>query len=69
MTITVRLDDKLEKRLNKLVEKTYRSKSFYIKEALNDYLNNREDYLLALAALEKKEPTISLDAIKKELGI
>lgn len=69
MTITVRLDDKLEKRLNNLVEKTNKSKSYYIKAALHAYLNKREEYVLALAALENEEPRSSLEDIKKELGI
>jgi RHH-type transcriptional regulator, rel operon repressor / antitoxin RelB len=69
MTLTVRLDNNLEGRLDKLVSKTHRSKSFYIKEALSEYLNNREDYLLALAAFEKEEPTTSLLEVRKELGL
>ena len=31
------------------------------KKALVDFLNDREEYLLALSRLEKKEPTISHD--------
>lgn len=69
MIVTVRLDDKLDSRLDKLAAETHRSKSFYIKEAIAEYLNNREDYLLALAAFEKDEPTSNISAIRKELGL
>ncbi len=69
MVISVRLDHNLDSRLDKLVSETHRSKSFYIKEALSEYLDNREDYLLALAAFEKEEPTTSLLEVRKELGL
>jgi RHH-type rel operon transcriptional repressor/antitoxin RelB len=69
MLVTVRLDDKLAHRLEKLAENTHRTKSFYIKQALNQLLNDREDYLLALAAYEKEEPTTSIEQIRKELGL
>jgi RHH-type rel operon transcriptional repressor/antitoxin RelB len=69
MTITVRLDNQLDERLEKLALETHRSKSFYIKEAISEYLNNREDYLLSLAAFEKVEPTTSILDIRKELGL
>jgi RHH-type transcriptional regulator, rel operon repressor / antitoxin RelB len=69
MLVTVRLDKNLAKRLNDLASETHRSRSYYIKMAINDYLNEREDYLLALAAFEKKEPITSIEEVKKELGL
>lgn len=55
----IRLDANTEKRLENLSRQTGRSKSYYAKKALVDFLNDREEYLLALSRLEKKEPTIS----------
>lgn len=69
MLVTVRLDEKLVKRLNELASETHRSKSYYIKAALNEYLNEKEDYLLALAAFEKNEPVTSIAEVRKELGL
>jgi len=69
MIVTVRLDDQLESRLDKLASETHRSKSFYIKKAIKEYLDDREDYLLALAVYEKEEPTTNLADIRKELGL
>ncbi len=53
--LAVRLDEQTEARLNKLAEETGRSKSYYVKQAIAAYLLDREDYLLALAALEREE--------------
>ncbi len=45
---TVRLTKELEQRLEKLAEITRRSKSFYIKEALERYLEDVEDAFVSL---------------------
>ena len=65
----IRLDRQLEKRLERLARKTGRSKSYYAREAIRQYLEDREDYLLGLAVLERNEPTISLDELEKRLGL
>jgi len=59
--LTVRLDPELEQRLEKLAVNTKRPKSYYVKEALEQYLNEREAYLTALGALERKghKPTLA----------
>ena len=49
--IRVRLDRELEKKLEKLAYKTHRSKSYYVREALRLYLDEIEDYELALERL------------------
>ncbi len=58
--LAVRLDPEMEKELEQLAAATGRSKSFYVKEALAAYLDDRADYLQALAALERDEPRTSL---------
>ena len=67
--IAVRLDSDLEDRLNKLAHETGRSKSYYVKQAIESYLEEREDYLLALSVLEKNEPVKSIKEVRKELGL
>lgn len=67
--LSVRLDPALEAELEKLVATTGRSKSFYIKKALAAYLEDRADYLMALAALERDEPRTSLADVRRELGL
>jgi RHH-type rel operon transcriptional repressor/antitoxin RelB len=65
----VRLSKDLEQRLVNLSQRTGRTQSYYVKQALQTFLDDREDYLLGLAALERKEPTISLEELEKKLGL
>lgn len=66
----VRLPQGLEKRLDQLAKETHRSKSYYVKRALEEFLEDQEDYLLALARYEKVEQgerTYSLEEIEAML--
>lgn len=65
----IRLDSETEKRLEKLASQTGRSKSYYAREAIRVFLEDREDYLIGLAALEKQEPRITLEELEKELNV
>jgi RHH-type transcriptional regulator, rel operon repressor / antitoxin RelB len=67
--LTVRLDPDTEEQLNALAEQTGRSKSYYVKEAIAEYLVDRADYLKALAVLEKKEPRTNSKVLRKALGL
>ncbi len=67
--IAVRLEEDLEKRLEHLSRETGRSKSYYVKQAIENYLDDREDYLLALSVLEAEEPVKSIEEVRKELGL
>lgn len=51
MTVSVRLPEELEKRLTVLCAETKRSKSFYIKEALERYIEDLEDGYEAMQAI------------------
>ena len=67
---SLRLPEGLEERLNHLVHETRRSKSFYIREAIKEYLEEHEDYLLASASYEEYlksgKKGISLDDLQKK---
>lgn len=65
----IRLDPALERRLERLAKRTGRSKSHYAREAIRQYLEDREDYLLGLSVLERDEPTISLKELERRLGL
>ncbi len=52
--LAVRLDPVIELKLNRLSQETGRSKSYYVKQALESFLEEREDCLLAHAVLEKQ---------------
>jgi RHH-type transcriptional regulator, rel operon repressor / antitoxin RelB len=64
----IRLDPELEARLERLAKETGRSKSYYANLAIRQYLEDREDYLLGIAALERNEPRISLVELERELS-
>lgn len=51
--LAVRLSKDLEERLERLAQKTNRTKSFYVKKALEQYLEDEEDYQDAVAAYEE----------------
>jgi RHH-type rel operon transcriptional repressor/antitoxin RelB len=68
-TITIRVPDELETRLDNLVRKTGRTKTFYVRTALEQFIEDREDYLLAVDVMERDEPTISLDELERNLGL
>lgn len=67
--LAVRLDAAMEQQLTHLAKTTGRSKSYYVKTALQSYLDDQADYLLALAVLERQEPRTSLADMRKELGL
>jgi RHH-type rel operon transcriptional repressor/antitoxin RelB len=65
----IRLEPDLDRRLARLARKTGRSKSYYAREAIRQYLEDREDYLLGISVLERQEPTISLRELERRLGL
>ena len=69
----VRIPAALDLRLEHLAGLTRRSKSTYVKQALSEFLEDKEDYLIAAAALEehqhKGDKTISLEELCQKLGI
>lgn len=67
--LAVRLPKELEAKLEKVANETHRSKSYYIRTALEQYLEDREDYLLAVARLEENNPRIPYELVRKELGL
>lgn len=73
MTITVRLPDDLQHRLDHLALQTGRAKSYYVKAALEAYMEDLEDVLLANAVLERvhlgKEKVYSLEDVERELNL
>lgn len=67
--LNVRLPKNIETRLVDLSLKTGRSKSYYVCQAIQNFLDSEEDYLLALSRLEKNNPRLSLEELEKHLGL
>jgi RHH-type transcriptional regulator, rel operon repressor / antitoxin RelB len=67
--LAIRLDAELEERLARLAKKTGRTKTFYAREAIEQHLEDLEDYYLALEALQKPGRVYTAEEAKRELGI
>ena len=68
--LAIRLPEKIEKRLDRLAKRTGRTKTYYVREAILEHLQDIEDLYLAEGALERirrgQERTIPLkDALKR----
>jgi len=55
MSLNIRIPDNIGERLGSLAIKTGRTKSYYVRAALEEKLQDLEDYFLALETLEKVE--------------
>jgi RHH-type rel operon transcriptional repressor/antitoxin RelB len=71
--LAVRLPQSIERRLERLARRTGRTKTFYVREALLEHLEDLEDLYLAEAALERlrsgEERTIPLKTVMKRHGL
>jgi predicted DNA-binding protein len=65
--LVVELEPELAARLEQLAKETGRSTSYYAELAIMEFLEDREDYLTGIAALERTEPRISLEQLEREL--
>ena len=72
-SVTYRIPPELDHRLDDLARSTGRSKSYYLRRALGEWLEEREDYLEALAVLERvergEEATVSMKRLLREAGL
>jgi RHH-type rel operon transcriptional repressor/antitoxin RelB len=65
----IRLEPELEEKLDSLAKETGRSKNYDARQAIRQYLEDREDYLKGIAALERREPTITLEELERRLSL
>lgn len=63
--LAIRLPSETEEKITRLAKKTGRSKTYYVRKAIEIFLENEEDYLLAIARLEEKNDRISFEALKR----
>lgn len=67
--LAVRLPEDIEQRIEALAQQTGRTKSFYVREAIQEYLDDMEDYYLAETRRKQPQPSIPLDEVERELGL
>ena len=71
--LALRLPPDVEARLDALARKTGRTKSYYAREAIVEYIDDLEDLYLAqrrYALIEKgKSKTLSLDVVEAQIAV
>jgi len=69
--LSIRLDEQLDARLERLARLTGRSKSFYVKQAIEDHLEDLEDLYLAQRVAQRvaegRERLIPLEELERDL--
>lgn len=70
---SIRLNDDLDARLERIARLTGRTKSFYVKQALEDQIQDLEDLYLARRVAKRvadgRERVIPLEELERELGV
>jgi RHH-type transcriptional regulator, rel operon repressor / antitoxin RelB len=71
--VSLRLPDDVSERLQKLADRTGRSKTYYMLEAINEHLEDLEDLHLAEQRLRSvrsgRTETVALEAVMKRYGL
>jgi len=73
MATSIRLAPEIEKRLDSLAAETGRTKAYYLRQIIEQGIEEMEDYYLAVNTQERirkgLEKTHSADAVRKNLGL
>jgi RHH-type rel operon transcriptional repressor/antitoxin RelB len=71
--LSIRLDKALDSRLERLARLTGRTKSFYLRQAVVDQIDDLEDLYLARKVADRvaqgAEPLVTLEALEHELDV
>lgn len=71
--LAIRLPEEIERRLDALAKETGRTKSFYVREAILEHLDDLEDIYIAERELADiragRVKTIPLEEVMKDLGM
>ena len=71
--LAIRLPEKIEKRLARLAKRTGRTKTYYAREAILQYLDDLEDIYFAEKELEAvrsgRSQTVPLEQVMRRYGL
>jgi RHH-type rel operon transcriptional repressor/antitoxin RelB len=67
--MTLRLPNEVEMRLKNLALKTGRTKTFYVRQAILEHLEDLEDVFLAQERLQKQERIWSHEEVVREVNM
>jgi RHH-type transcriptional regulator, rel operon repressor / antitoxin RelB len=68
-TITTKVSDDVNNRLEFLSRAIDRNKSYLFRKAIESFLEEKEDYLIALHRLEQNGTRISLEDLETQCGL
>ena len=68
MALSIRLPEELEARLEKLSKTTGRTKTYYIREAIEEYLADLEDHYLAQKRMKDYDPDENVSMTPRDSG-
>jgi len=66
--LAVRLPPELERRLDVLAKKTWRTKSYYLREAILREIEDIEDYYLARRGLARGGPRVTMESLERRVA-
>lgn len=67
--LAIRIPEDIEKRLQTLADKTGRTKTYYARKAILEFLEDLEDTYLALERLETPGKRWTQEEVRRELGL
>jgi RHH-type rel operon transcriptional repressor/antitoxin RelB len=67
--IAVRLPKDIERRLAELAARTGRTKTFYVREAVLEYLDEMEERYISIERLERPAKRRTLDEMEQDLDV
>ena len=67
--VEVQLEPELEARLARIAEQTHVSPSFFAQEAIERFVEDREDYLAGIHALSQARYTISQEEMERRSSV
>jgi RHH-type transcriptional regulator, rel operon repressor / antitoxin RelB len=67
--LAIRLPKDIEARLADLAAKTGRTKTYYAREAILEYIDDLEDVYLILDRIEKPGRRMTMEEVEKALGL
>lgn len=67
--LAIRLPEEIETRLAALAARTGRTKTFYAKEAILEYIDEMEDKYIAISRLENPGKRWTLDELAQDLDL
>jgi RHH-type rel operon transcriptional repressor/antitoxin RelB len=67
--LSIHLDPETEKRLSALARLAGRSEDSCAKELIEEHIEDLEDRYIALRRLENREPPLTSQQVRKELGL